>query len=166
MKWREWALVGCGGLLVVCSILPFTPYFWRVGQASQARQRWAQNGAGSYTVIVLNSCCPSTGRVKLTVENGLVTAAQPIDLPESAMPSSPAYFNFLTVEAMLSKAESTARSRWDGFWFSELNIEYDPTYGYITNYTSNTTGWLTTFIGRVRATPHYYIVYDLQFTKP
>jgi hypothetical protein len=147
-------------------MLPFLPYFWRVGQAVQAQQRWTQNGASRYTVIVVSSCCPNTGRVKLTVENGSVTNADALDLPESAMPLSPAYYEFMTVEAMLSTAGSATRGSWGVPWLNELEIEYDPTYGYVTTYTRKTTGWLATFLRYVRATPYYYMANDLQFLNP
>jgi uncharacterized protein DUF6174 len=166
MKWQRILPLSCAGTVLACLALPFLPYFWRVGQASQAQQQWVHNGASRYTMVAINSCCPSTGRVKLTVENGLVTAADPIDLPNFALPSTPSYFDFMTIEAMLRKAGSATRKSWNVPWFSELIIKYDPTYGYITNYTENPTGWLAKFIGHVRTTPYYYTAYDLQFGEP
>ena len=166
MKWQRILPLSCAGTVLVCLTLPFLPYFWRVAQASQAQQRWTQNGASRYTVIVVSSCCPNTGRVKLTVANGTVTAAEAIDLPESAMPPGPSYYEFMTIEAMLSKAGSATRGSWGVPWFNELEIQYDPTYGYITTYTSNTTGWFATFLRHVSATPYYYMAHDLQFVDP
>ena len=166
MKWQRIIPVGCAGAFLLCLTLPFLPYFWRVGQAAQAQQRWTQNGASHYIFIALTSCCPSTGRVKLTVENGAVTSADPIDLPNFAVPSTPSYFDFMTIEAMLGKAGSATRGSWGVPWFSDLIIEYDSTYGYITNYTTNPTGWLARFIGHVKSTPYNYTASDLQFIEP
>lgn len=170
MKWRPVILVGCGGMLLLCIALPFIPYFWRVGQASVARQRWEQMGADDYTVIVGRYCfCPEVGEYQLTVQNGSVTTVERVGSAlgsASGAPLVPADFSSLTVEAMLAHAETAARRSWDVPWFGLVSIDYDPTYGYVTHYTSDANGWFSLFTGYITDSGYSYTARDLQFTDP
>src|SRR5262245_28447142 len=140
MKWQRALLVGCGGLFLMCLALPFIPYLLRVGQASLARQRWQQNGVDDYTFIVIRNCfCENAGAHKLIVQNGTVTAVELVSgiAGPASLSLTPTDYAFFTVDAMLAQAENDARRSWGVPWFSVLNIEYDPTYGYVTRYQSD-----------------------------
>lgn len=62
------------------------------GALARARALWAQNGGDDYTVEARIACfCPAYMYywTKLTVENGVVVSAEPLeDLPEYAEPST------------------------------------------------------------------------------
>lgn len=168
MKWRWLALIGCGGLLVVCGVLPFSPYFWRMSQASLARQRWERIGLDDYTIVVTHYCfCRIAGEYKLTIQDGAVSD---LELLGGGWPSGPpltfADFSSLTVDAMLTKAENSARKSWDVPWSSTLRIDYDSTYGYVTHYTSDVNGWFALFAGRVTDSSYSYMARDLQVAEP
>lgn len=170
MKWRRVVLAGCGGLLLLCLALPFIPYGWRVGQAAVARQRWEQNGAQNYTLIVSSHClCPNTGDFKLTVRAGVVVAVEYVGsalFPPSGSALRPADFGLLTIDAMLARTEVAARRSWDVPWFEMLSIDYDPTYGYVTRYASEANGWLAFITGFMTDSSYVYSARDLQFIEP
>ena len=168
MKTRKKLFVlGCAGVLVICLAAPFLPYAWRVGQAMLARQRWAAHGNAYYTLVVGEYCfCPDSGEYKITVQNGVVTAVETMQPGATHTPNF-ANFNDLTVEAMLARAEATARSSWGVPWFSVFATEYDPTSGYVTSYYTDANGMVSRWTGLYITDSGYsYTARDLQIIQP
>ncbi len=164
--WKKRAVIGCAGVLVVCLVGPLLPYFWRVGQAALARQRWAAHGNANYTLVVGKFCfCPNIGEHKITVQDGVVTAVEEMQ-DDSTYTPKPADFNDLTVEAMLARAEATARRSWDVPWFGAFEAAYDSADGHVTLYHTDANGALSLFVGVVTDSGYRYTARDLQFIPP
>ena len=53
------------------------------------------------------------------------------------LPARLSDLEFYTVDAMLARAARAQADAWKSPWFRQLNISYDPTYGYVTHYTSD-----------------------------
>lgn len=171
---KKW-LAGCGALgcvgmmFVLCGVLPFAPYAWRVIEADQARQRWDLQAISDYTLTISKACfCPDSGEYKITVQNGSVVAVETaMAYMGSGYVPQPQDFNGFTIDAMLATAASSARTSWDVPWFATLELSYDPTYGYVTQYATDLNGTISGWLGgQVFDAQFYYSARDLQVGSP
>jgi hypothetical protein len=159
--------LGCGAALMACLACPFAPYLWRTGSLRLAQQRWAQNGGATYTLVVSLMCyCPAAGDFRIAVQNNRLIAATPIFGKSDPITYPPALrmLEPLTVNAMLAEAaQATARS-WLVPWNHQLNVEFDPAYGYVTRYAANDNSLLAlrTGYGYIPGTAFSYTARDLQ----
>lgn len=168
MKTRKKLFVlGCAGVLALCLALPVAPYAWRMGQARLARQRWAAHASANYTLVVGEYCfCPDSGEYKITVQNGAITAVETMQPGATHTPNF-ANFNDLTVEAMLTQAEATARRSWGVPWFGVFEAEYDPTSGYVTGYHTDANGIVSRWTGlSITDSGYSYTARDLHIIQP
>jgi hypothetical protein len=97
-------------------------------QLEQARARWAAKGGASYGFELERGCfCLLAGRrISITVENGVVTAAEYVDSKDAVVQALLVYM--YTVPDLFDVISNAL----DGSPAS-LSVSYDPIYGYPTH---------------------------------
>jgi hypothetical protein len=164
---------GCLGAIALIIALVAVTIFSLRGAFESARSRWEQKGSPDYTLVVEQYCfCMQVGSYKITVQSGQVTAVDlvtdvgsPFGMPSIA--PKPADFDRLAVTAMLARAERDQADMWTVPWTHQLQIIYDPIYGYVTDYNSDANGEWDRLTGRMITDSGYsYKAHDLVITQP
>lgn len=164
MNRHRFFVFGCLGAIVVVAALLALIYYAIRGPVEAAKARWNAKGSGDYTLVVSEGCfCPYVGDTKITVRGGRITAAEQVasqlnPSPPTGLPQgiTLSYFDGMTVESMLATANTAQNERWQSPWFTSLDIAYDPTYGYVTRYSSDPNGRIPQFFGQ--------LIYDAGYT--
>jgi hypothetical protein len=176
-KWRRWSLVGVLVLVAVCLIAVALIGGSVVGSFQQAQQRWLEKGSPNYTLIVSEACfCPYYGDLRITVKQGVVVDAEQVpdpvtgEIPNTGFtitPANLASMSRLTVTSMLAVAGRDQLDFALSPWFKMRSVQYDPTYGYVTSYTSDENGTISMILGQMVMDSGYaYSAHDLQLIEP
>lgn len=166
---------GClGAIVLIAALVGILDYSAR-RPYEEARARWDAKGSGDYSLVVTeNFHGGSGGEYMITVKSGRVTGFEAGTGPvgwdgwsgkRSTIPPEPADFEQMTVATMLDQAGRDQRDAWAAPWVRDLSIDYDPVYGYVTDYYSDPNGRIYyLFHWKIPEAGYWYTAHDLVLT--